>query len=35
MKKEGVITFESSSALVNYDKVIKEKRIVEYKIVNQ
>lgn len=33
MKKEKLITFESKSALVNYDKVIKERRILEYKLV--
>ena len=33
MKKEKKITFDSTSSLVNYDKVIKEKRILEYKVV--
>lgn len=34
MKKEKLITFESKSALVNYNKVIKERRILEYKLVS-
>ncbi|MEW6508805.1 MAG: three-Cys-motif partner protein TcmP [Bacteroidota bacterium] len=33
MKKENKIIFDSSSSLVNYDKVIKENRIIEYKLV--
>lgn len=34
MKKEKLITFESKSSLVNYVKVIKERRILEYKLVS-
>lgn len=33
MKKENKITFQSPSSLVNYDKVVKENRILEYKLV--
>lgn len=33
MKKENKIIFDSSSSLVNYDKVVKENRIIEYKLV--
>jgi three-Cys-motif partner protein len=33
MKKEKLITFESNSSLVNYVKVIKEKRILDYKLM--
>jgi len=35
MKKENEITFNSSSALVNYDKVIKEHRALEYILVKK
>lgn len=35
MKKDKLITFESTSALVNYAKVIKEKRVLEYKLVKE
>jgi three-Cys-motif partner protein len=35
MKKENLITFESPSSLVNYDKVIKENKILEYKLVKK
>ncbi len=35
MKKENLITFNSTSALVNYDKVIKEKRVLEYSLIKK
>ena len=35
MKKEKLITFESPSSLVNYETVIKETKILEYKLVKQ
>lgn len=35
MKKEKIITFKSTSPLVNYDKVIKDKRIIEYLVTNK
>jgi len=35
LKKENLISFGSTSALVNYDKVIKEKRILEYKVIRK
>ena len=33
MKKERLITFDSKSALVTYDQVVKKKRLVEYKVI--
>lgn len=35
MEKEGLIAFDSRSPLVNYNKVMKERRIIEYKLVNK
>jgi three-Cys-motif partner protein len=34
MRKEGLITFESSSPLVNYEQVIRANRILEFRILN-
>ncbi|MCL4511242.1 MAG: three-Cys-motif partner protein TcmP [Bacteroidetes bacterium] len=35
MKRDKLITFDSPSSLVNYKKVEKEKRIIEYKLVKK
>jgi three-Cys-motif partner protein len=35
MKKEELIAFDSPSSLVNYDKVVKEGRVMEYKLVKK
>lgn len=35
MKKEGLITFDSRSPLVNYNKVMKERRIMDYKVIKK
>ena len=35
MKKEGLIAFDSPSPLVTYDKVEKERRVLEYKLVKK